>query len=690
MSARTSLTPLLTVLLLTSAGFAQTASTKPPESRKHVQGDSDFPRPDIELPVPLGHDRPENGGLFLESIHMRVQEVPRTRALLPVPIAWQQEERYLPGRFIGGSHAYLCTEDKDYPCLYLKEKTRREKKGSKDNECSVLDNLKKLDLAHSAYQFAEFLRALHEPRWATLWYEFASELCPGSRIDQLAQQRSDELAKQPCQESNNKPEDTLVRRLQEGMGLWLNDHPSHPSADRIDERMEPNDDPNPNPVQVMLSITIADVPRGRFFKDAPHLKVLSAAKQAKLLERIQTLRDKGKAKVLAEPRLITPSSHQASFLQGGELAVSKPNEAGEIAVQFEEFGTRVTLLPSVLADGKIRLDFEPEVSRLDAASGTTIDGVVVPGRVTQRIHAAVEMKSGETVAVAGLPADNGANNFELLILVKAEVVKPETKEAELTRKLASHVSVNYIDEPLRNVLDDLQTRHGINILPDKVALDEALINLEMPISIRLDDVSLKSALNLILADAHLCCVIRDGSLVVTTEKFGRGRFIERAYSVSDLLDPKCLTKSPFCGTQWSDLAELLIRMIQGTIGPNTWEGAGGCGIVRFVPLANAILVKQTPDMQEQVADLLNALRRLKNAPESGDTEEAEPVAPNTKEPENPKPSASLRPPLPPIDGGIVGAMQTLYLDHVEKEKAHLTLTVIESSSETATPAGSQK
>jgi hypothetical protein len=527
----------------------------------------EFPRPDIELPLPLGHDRMAKGGLYLN----------------PGFVMYKQEK------------------NPDTSCPYLREKAQKAKDAQKQAvqvESDPVENLKKLQLARFAYQCAEFLNGLGQPELATSWYWFASKLCPGSRIDELAQKRGEELAKQHVKGLIESPD---IRQVElEWDRPWIgNDHPSHLTPDRVDGEIQPNDDPKPNPVQVMLSITIADVPRGRFLKDAPHLKVLTAAKREKLLARIQSPHDKGQAKFLAEPRLITPSGHQASFLQGGQQAVTQPDDAGQASVQFEDFGTRVTLLPRVLENGKIRLEVEPEISRLDPASGTTINGVVVPGRVTQRIHTAVKMHPGETLAIGGLTAGDGANNRETLILVKAEIVASDAKSA-----------------------------------PSK--------------------------------------------------------YIERAYPVDQLFAGSCIRSLMLHGTQWSDSAEAILELVKHGVAPNAWQGQGGRGVIHYVPLANALFVRQTAGIQEQISRLLEGLAVIQAEGPPFGAEEAEPVHPATKEAENHRPAASLRPPLPPIDGGIVGAMQTLYLDHVEKEKAHLTLTVIESSSQPVTPPSSRK
>src|SRR5262249_1403908 len=56
----------------------------------------------------------------------------------------------------------------------------------------------------------------------------------------------------------------------------------------------------------------------------------------------------------------------------------------------------------------------------------------------------------------------------------------------------------------------------------------------------------------------------------------------------------------------------LIELITRTIQPNSWYESGGPGTIDFFPLTMALVINQTPDIQEQVADLLAALRRLQD------------------------------------------------------------------------------
>src|SRR5262249_8039085 len=72
------------------------------------------------------------------------------------------------------------------------------------------------------------------------------------------------------------------------------------------------------------------------------------------------------------------------------------------------------------------------------------------------------------------------------------------KEKAIERKLSTPTSLNFEHAPLKTVIGDLRDVHGINIVEDIPALQEEGISLDSPVSIKLDQVSLKSALNLIL------------------------------------------------------------------------------------------------------------------------------------------------------------------------------------------------
>jgi type II secretory pathway component GspD/PulD (secretin) len=243
------------------------------------------------------------------------------------------------------------------------------------------------------------------------------------------------------------------------------------------------------------------------------------------------------------------------------------------------------------------------------------------------------------------------------------------RQREIERRLSLPISLDFRDQTLKHVLDDLRDMTGINIVPDLPALEAENISLDRPITMHLEGVSTKSALDLVLHQAHLIYVIKDEVVLVTTEAYARGKLVARTYPVADLVIPvdnatlptsASLTKTleqisarqqapalrtgstPFQGghalTNGTNVSSadggsssaapagtpdgakppdqpmqnLLIKMITSTIQPASWSDMGGPGTIEYWPLGLALVVNQTPDIQEQVADLLAALRRLQD------------------------------------------------------------------------------
>jgi pilus assembly protein CpaC len=124
---------------------------------------------------------------------------------------------------------------------------------------------------------------------------------------------------------------------------------------------------------------------------------------------VNALRRNELLKILAEPNLVAMNGHKADFLAGGEFPVPVPQSgsgggAATITIEFKPFGVKLAFKPDVLDNGVVRLSVDPEVSSIDFAIGTSINGTVVPGLNTRKAHTVVEMKEGQTLAMAGLLA----------------------------------------------------------------------------------------------------------------------------------------------------------------------------------------------------------------------------------------------------------------------------------------------
>jgi len=114
-------------------------------------------------------------------------------------------------------------------------------------------------------------------------------------------------------------------------------------------------------------------------------------------------------KILAEPNLVALNGNKANFLAGGQFPVpvsqaSIGGVAPTITVEFHDFGVNLDFLPHILDGEIIRLAVDSEVSTVDFTLGTVLvpGGSPVPGLNIRRAHTVVEMKEGQTLAIAGL------------------------------------------------------------------------------------------------------------------------------------------------------------------------------------------------------------------------------------------------------------------------------------------------
>ena len=117
---------------------------------------------------------------------------------------------------------------------------------------------------------------------------------------------------------------------------------------------------------------------------------------------LRALKEQGAFRSLAEPNLVAYNGQEASFLAGGEFPVPiVQGVTGAVSVEFKEFGVRLTFTPTIAGD-VIRLKVAPEVSALDFNNGITLGGFRIPALITRRAETDVELRDGQSFAIAGL------------------------------------------------------------------------------------------------------------------------------------------------------------------------------------------------------------------------------------------------------------------------------------------------
>src|SRR3954468_3532018 len=138
------------------------------------------------------------------------------------------------------------------------------------------------------------------------------------------------------------------------------------------------------------------------FSDFLNLFVLSEKYDLGVL--IRALSTKGLFQSLAEPNLVAESGKEATFLAGGEFPIPVAQGSGSnttISVQFKEFGIRLAFTPQVDGD-RVHLKVAPEVSSLDFGNAVVMNGFRIPALTTRRTATELELRDGQTFAIAGL------------------------------------------------------------------------------------------------------------------------------------------------------------------------------------------------------------------------------------------------------------------------------------------------
>jgi pilus assembly protein CpaC len=142
---------------------------------------------------------------------------------------------------------------------------------------------------------------------------------------------------------------------------------------------------------------------------APPLNLLLGNGTSGLTGFLRALKSVGAIRSLAEPNLIAMDGQQASFLAGGEFPVPIVQNGGDrvaVTIVWKEYGVRLNFKPTIIDEDHIRLEMEPEVSTIDFANGVKFEGFLIPALKTRRAKTGVELRDGQSFALAGLLDNN--------------------------------------------------------------------------------------------------------------------------------------------------------------------------------------------------------------------------------------------------------------------------------------------
>ncbi|MQQ09410.1 general secretion pathway protein [Epibacterium sp. SM1979] len=130
-----------------------------------------------------------------------------------------------------------------------------------------------------------------------------------------------------------------------------------------------------------------------------------------LLEALET---KGVVRTLAEPNLTALSGQEARFLAGGEVPIPVVDDDGSVGVDLVPFGIELDFIPRVVDGDLINLELSASVSELDPSTTTTVNGLTAFGFSKRQTNTTVELRDGESFAVAGLVQDDFSDTISQL------------------------------------------------------------------------------------------------------------------------------------------------------------------------------------------------------------------------------------------------------------------------------------
>lgn len=243
------------------------------------------------------------------------------------------------------------------------------------------------------------------------------------------------------------------------------------------------------------------------------------------------------------------------------------------------------------------------------------------------------------------------------------------EDLRIEQSLSKRISLHEDQVPLADVVKKIQAVADVNIVLDTPGLEEEGVHSNTPVSIDVDGIQVKSALNLILGRNNLAYTIDNEVLKITSRIRQQGELVVATYPVADLVMPipnfAHSMNNPFGtsavnsalpgmggmsamggaqfsvppggfpgmgqvgpnganaapgattegrmgeGTQGPDFTSLQ-DLIVSTIAPDSWDSVGGQASVRHYETTLSLVIRQTQKVHEEIADLLDQLRRLQD------------------------------------------------------------------------------
>jgi len=238
-------------------------------------------------------------------------------------------------------------------------------------------------------------------------------------------------------------------------------------------------------------------------------------------------------------------------------------------------------------------------------------------------------------------------------------------ELRIQESLNRRISLHEDNVPLSEVMAKIGTLAGFNVNFDKLGMEEEGVTPSVPVTIDVDGITVRSALNLMLDQYRLGYMVQNEVLNITSRLRQQGELVVASYPVADLVIPIPSfaptmgnamgvtgmgggAQSGMGGAQFSmpplgggqPFAQIggnpldtmtgltgndrlagsssaadfdtLVSLISTTVAPDSWAEVGGAASIRQYETTLSLVIRQTQKVHEEIADLLDQLRRLQD------------------------------------------------------------------------------
>ncbi len=191
------------------------------------------------------------------------------------------------------------------------------------------------------------------------------------------------------------------------------------------------------------------------------------------------------------------------------------------------------------------------------------------------------------------------------LLAEEKKKSPVSKEEEVRAALVRPITMEFVETPLQDVLEFVQSYAGVDVVENTAALVEIGVDLDLPITLGVKDIPLEKGLSLVLTPLELVAVPANDVLLITSRQDALDRLTVKVYPVHDLV---------LFGRETSELSilgETLVNTVEKVVTPTSWHEEGGAGQVIFDPLTISLVVTQTYWNHREIESLLSQLREAK-------------------------------------------------------------------------------